>query len=88
MHPATSRSRLHRDRESWESGRSGVGMQAVLCLVGGKVSTPTVVGGTSIATLPQLLTLRKHGPSRLSVVDVTALALTVDERVRRSRRTL
>lgn len=72
VHPATRRSRLHRDREIWESGRSGVGVQAVLCLVGGKVSTPTVVGGTSIATLPQLRTLRKHSrPSALHELDMT-----------------
>lgn len=71
-HPAASGSRLHRDRESWESGRSGVGVQAVLCLVGGKVSTPTVVGGTAIATLPQLRTLRKHSrPSALHELDPT-----------------
>ncbi len=70
------------------SGRSGVSVQSVLCLVGGRISAPSVVGGTSIATLPQLLKLMKHGRSRLSGADVTALALTVGERFRRPRRTL
>lgn len=70
------------------SGRSGIGVQAVLCLVGGLVSAPTVVGSTYIATLPQLIKLMKHGRHRLSAVDVTALALAMGERFRRPRRTL
>lgn len=70
------------------AGWSGSGVQAILCLVGGSISAPAVVGNTYVATLPQLVKLMKHGPVRLSGFDITGLALALGERFPRPRRTL